>query len=121
MPVSAVIKNKKAVFFDLFHTLASLEPAVGKGQSTSAFLGIDKEVWLQCLLNQPERRLKGLIRDPLEIVKDIAWKADPSLSEDLLIRATENRIGQFHKALSGIPRSVAVVLADLKMQGKKSA
>jgi len=57
---NAVIDAKKAVIFDLFHTLTSLESTLGPGRrTTSEMLGVSREDWNDQLLRKSRDRLVG--------------------------------------------------------------
>ena len=86
-PVTAVIRAKKAVVFDLFHTLASVESSWADNlPSTSEFLGVDRNAWNEQLLARSRERLTGLKTDPAAIIGDMALAIDPTIP-DALIRA----------------------------------
>jgi len=58
--VTASLSTKRAVIFDLFHTLTSLESTWGDNRpTTSMILGVSKEAWNEQLLERSRERLTG--------------------------------------------------------------
>jgi putative hydrolase of the HAD superfamily len=118
--VSALIDAKKAVVFDLFHTLTALESTWGAGRRmTYEMLGVSREAWDEQLHRKSRARLVGAKMDPLEIVAEMAHAIDPSISDDRIRAATENRIARFAAALQEIPAETSVVLGELRARGKR--
>ncbi len=117
---NAVIDAKKAVIFDLFHTLTSLESTLGPNRrTTSEILGVRREDWNDQLLRKSRDRLVGSKKDAFEIIAGMARAIDRSISEEKITAATENRIAQFAAALSAIPAETVAVLESLKKRGKR--
>jgi putative hydrolase of the HAD superfamily len=117
---TAVIEAKKAVIFDLFHTLTSLESTLGPGRrTTSEMLGVSREDWNDQLLKKSRDRLVGSKKDAFEIIAGMARAIDRSISDEKIKAATENRIAQFAAALSAIPAETIAVLESLKKRGKR--
>ena len=116
-----VISEKKAIIFDLFHTLASVEYAWSNIPRTtnSSILGISQEKWNEQLLEKSVDRLRGKVKDPLTIVRQMAHAIDPQIPLDLVEKATENRIEMFHRTMLRIPDSTIKTLQKLKDDGKK--
>ncbi|MCK4814863.1 hypothetical protein KA005_03760, partial [bacterium] len=75
------LKGFKAVIFDLFHTLTSLESVRAPGRGTSEILGVSRKEWNKQLLLYSEDRLRGKIRDPLEIIRKMARAINPDVSD----------------------------------------
>jgi len=118
--VPSIIRAKRAVIFDLFHTLTSLESAWGAGRRmTSEVLGVSREAWDEQLHSKSRDRLVGLKSDPFEIVAEMARAIDPSIPGDRIKAATENRIARFAAALHEIPDETSAVLEQLKARGKR--
>lgn len=119
-PVAAIVEAKKAVVFDLFHTLTSLESTWGAGRRTTCeMLGVSREAWDDQLQRKSRDRLVGAKKDPFEIVAQMARAIDPSISDDQVKAATENRIARFGAALHEIPDETSTVLQCLKARGKR--
>ena len=118
-PVTAVIRTKKAVVFDLFHTLTSVESSWGDNlPSTSEFLGVDRKAWNEQLLARSRERLTGLKTDPAAIIGDMAHAIDPSVPDALIRAAAEARTARFAAAVTDIPAEAVAALEALKAQGK---
>lgn len=119
-PAAGLIEAKKAVVFDLFHTLTSLESAWGGGRRlTCEMLGVSREAWSEQLLDKSQDRLIGAKHDAFEIVAEMARAIDPSIPDELIKTATENRIARFAAALREIPAETRIVLEQLKARGKR--
>lgn len=117
---NAVIDAKKAVIFDLFHTLTSLESTLGPNRrTTSEMLGVSREDWNDQLLRKSRDRLVGSKKDAFEIIAGMARAIDRSISDEKIKAATENRIAQFAAALNAIPAETIAVLESLKKRGKR--
>jgi putative hydrolase of the HAD superfamily len=119
--VRSLVSEKRAVIFDLFHTLTAPEVVSPNGQPTSEILGLDRRRWNAQLMEKSKDRLRGLEKDPYEIIAKLAHAIDPDLSEDIIRRATQNRIARFEDALLKIPESTQIVIKQLKQQGLKVA
>jgi putative hydrolase of the HAD superfamily len=118
---ASIIHSKKAVLFDLFHTLLSLEKAAPGLPDTPTVLGVSSSAWYECLFNNTRARLVGEIRDPVAIVADIAHGVDPTISIDRIRAATESRIARFATALANMPDASRQVLRAMKDRGKRIA
>ena len=119
--LTSTISSKTAVLFDLFHTLTALESTWSSGPMTHEMLGVSKEDWNRQLLECSRDRLVGKMTDPHQIIGRLARAIDPAISEDLIVRATENRIRRFAGALVNIPPTTVAVLTALRRAGKKLA
>jgi putative hydrolase of the HAD superfamily len=125
---TSVIYNKKrgsldlnkyrAVIFDLFHTLTSLESTQAPGKGTADILGIPREEWNKQLWFYSADRLKGKIRDPFEIIRKMAHVINPHISEEVIKEATNNRINRFKYSLEHIDLKTIDTLQRLKAMGK---
>ena len=119
--LASTLRRKKAILFDLFHTLTSLESAWFSGPMTHEMLGVSKEDWNRQLLECSRDRLVGKMTDPYQIIRRMIRAIDPTLSEDRIVRATENRIQRFAGALIDIPPTTVSVLTALRRASKKLA
>jgi putative hydrolase of the HAD superfamily len=116
--VTAILSTKRAVIFDLFHTLTSLESTWGDNRPlTSTILGVSQEAWNEQLLERSRERLTGEKQDAFAIVADMARAIKPAISDDVIRCATENRIARFAAALIRIPAGTQQVLATLRKNG----
>jgi putative hydrolase of the HAD superfamily len=116
---SSLNLNKyRAIIFDLFHTLASLESTKAPGKGTKDILGVSREEWNKQLLLYSEDRLRGKMKDPFEIIKKMAHAIDPSITDDVIQKATCNRISRFKHSLEHIDEITVKTLKKLKSLGK---
>jgi putative hydrolase of the HAD superfamily len=119
MRVSDIMKTRKAVVFDLFHTLVEVGPEEAGGQTTSDILGVDRKEWSRVLWEDTHDRLVGIDRDPVAILRKVAHAIDPGISDELLRVAAESRLRRFAIALHNVPPSSLEALAGLKAAGKR--
>ena len=117
--IAKIIEAKKAVIFDLFHTLTSLESTWDTGRPmTYEMLGVSREAWDYQLQRKSRDRLVGLKKDAFEIVAEMALSINPSITDERIKAATENRVKRFASALLEIPYETLSVLKCLKTEGK---
>ncbi len=115
-----LVNDKKAIVFDLFHTLTALELTRGNDRPfTHQMLGIPKQAWEDQLQKFSRDRLIGKLADPVAIVASMARAVDPTISDEAIASATENRIARFAAALIQVPDQTQSVLRALKSKGKK--
>lgn len=118
--LSQAMEKKKAVIFDLFHTLTAIELTRDDFRPlTHQVLRVSKEAWDDQLQKRSRERLTGEKKDALAIVGDMAHAIDPSIPHDVIRAATENRIARFAAALIQIPEESRSVLQALKSRGKR--
>jgi HAD superfamily hydrolase (TIGR01509 family) len=118
-PVRMLVSAKKAVVFDLFHTLTSIESSWCRDlPSTSEVLGVDRDAWNDQLLVRSRDRLVGAKTDPFTIIAEMARAIDPTLSDERIKAATENRLVRMTGAITDISHETVAVLESLKAQGK---
>jgi putative hydrolase of the HAD superfamily len=114
-----IIAQKRAVIFDLFHTLTCLERTEPKPRLTYTILNVPREAWDAQLLLHSMPRLRGTKRDPLEFIREMARAIDPAIPDEVIGRATENRRAAFQSALRQISPTVGAVLGGLRQSGKR--
>ena len=120
MTVASIVDGKKAVIFDLFHTLTSVEASSSQGlPSTSELLGVDVVAWNEQMMNKSRERLVGLKTDAFEIIAEMARAIDPTLSDERIKLASDNRLTRFRAAVLDIPEETVAVLRELKARGKR--
>jgi putative hydrolase of the HAD superfamily len=117
--LSSLIGSRKAIVFDLFHTLLSLEQSAPGWAPTHEILGVSREDWYEALFRNTSGRLLGRIRDPEAIVADVAHAIDPSIPPERIRAAAAQRAERFSVALRNAPESTLQVLRSLKEQGKR--
>lgn len=112
------LEKYDAVIFDLFHTLISLNNIRASRHRAWDYLEISEEQWRQAIFNDAEDRLRGRISKPSEVIMDIVFKIDPTITLDKTERASQLRLEQFRVALSDIHPHVLKTIRELKRQGK---
>jgi putative hydrolase of the HAD superfamily len=118
--VRDVVHQKKAVVFDLFHTLTAIESSWGKGLPfTCEILGVSREAWDEQLRLHSRARLTGQQQDSVRIVGEMARAINPAITNETVLAAVANRIRRFEGALLDIPHETMAVLQTLKSQGKR--
>lgn len=109
----------KVILFDLFHTLTSVASTHAPGRGTSEILGFSHKAWNDQLLLYSKDRLCGRIKDPLEIMGRMARAIDPSISDQVIKEAIDNRVTRFRYTLLNIPNTTIDTLKKLKSRGKR--
>ncbi|MFH2049563.1 MAG: HAD family hydrolase [bacterium] len=117
MKISQLLKTKKAVIFDLFHTLISFDDS-GRPW-TSEVLGIEHEIWSRQLVENSPDRLLGKIKEPYELLETSVHAIDPAFPEDIIRKATENRLLGMRDVIVNIDRNIIHTLQSIKDNGKK--
>lgn len=117
--VSELITEKQAVIFDLFYTLISVGFASSYRPLTFEILGVGREQWNTQLLEKSRDRLTGKEKDPSTIVEKMARAIDPAIPDELIAKATTNRLKLFERAMVEVPKTTNRVLSRLKGAKKK--
>ena len=112
------MKTYKAVIFDLFTTLTSLRALDdAPGRFAHEILGIPLKLWVDALFNQSRERLTGMITDPVDIIRDVAWKIDPTITEETLRECSRERRIRFCYCLEQPPAGVVDSLKQIRAAG----
>jgi putative hydrolase of the HAD superfamily len=119
MQMNPLLSGKRAVIFDLFHTLIEVKPEAGNGRYTPDILGIDRKVWNEVLWNDTHDRVVGIDRDPTSIIRKVAHRIDPTIPEHLIVEATQSRLKRFEKALEEADPRTVQTLGALRQRGFK--
>jgi putative hydrolase of the HAD superfamily len=118
--VREIVHQKKAVVFDLFHTLTAIESSWGKGLPfTCEMLGVSREAWADQLHVHSRARLTGQSQDPVCMIAEMARAINPAITDETILAAVANRIKSFEAALLDIPDETIAVLRTLKSRGKR--
>ncbi len=117
--VREFVSMKKAVIFDLFHTLTALESTWSNGPMTSEILGVSKEDWNEQLLEKSRERLTGQEKNPFVIIKTMAHAINPDIPIERIQKALQNRISRFEGAIVNVPKNTTDTLKILKSSDKK--
>jgi putative hydrolase of the HAD superfamily len=114
-----IVRGKRAVIFDLFHTLTAPERSWGDYlPRTADMLGVGRIAWRDQLLLHSHGRLVGAKTDPVEIIRELARAIDPTITEETIRATTDNRIKRFEQTVVDIPEESLATLDALKAQGK---
>lgn len=116
-PLSAVVWSKRAIVFDLFHTLTAVDVTSPKEPTTAEVLGVPRHAWSDQLLIHSRERLIGAVRDPYVINRRMARAIDPTIPDEIIRAATLQRLARFAHTLTHIPAPVPSVLARLRQRG----
>jgi putative hydrolase of the HAD superfamily len=114
-----ILDGKRAVIFDLFHTLVEVRPEAGNGRYTPDILGIDRKRWNEVLWNDTDDRVLGIDRDPVSIIRKAAHRIDPSIPEHAIVEAAQSRLKRFETALEAVDPATVESLAALRSRGFK--
>lgn len=112
------IRKYDAVIFDLFHTLVSLKNIDTRHCEAWDFLGVTEAQWRHALFSDAEDRLRGRIKNPNDVIRDIVRKIDPTITREKTERASRLRLRQFEIALASIEPHIMETIVELKGQGK---
>lgn len=122
MALCDVVKTSCGFLFDFFHTLGSIETAVDALPPESwAILQLDKEAWKVQWRASVTARMKGMLRDPYEMIAVPARAVNPNIAEWRIREAVETRHAKFAVALTMIDHDVQHTLMELRRRGKKLA
>lgn len=119
MSLRSVVNARRAVIFDLFHTLTSLGYTGKDRPRTADILGVPGDLWYKQLADTAADRFTGKIRDPVEITRRLAWAIDPAIPEARIREATAYRLERFRGAVVAIPEVTERTLVALRAMGKK--
>ena len=109
----------KVLIFDLFHTLSSIHHSNVPGRNSHEIIGISREKWLEALFTDHERRARGHIKDPIEIIRDITNKIGIRISDELICELAQSRYDRFSYSLKNILPHTVETIKELKHRGKK--
>ena len=122
MSLIEAIADADAVVFDLFATLLSPDAAFpGAVRGTWEALGVSKTAWRAQSFAADNHRLTGAQSEPIEIVRAMAHKIDPTISESVIQQATDERLARFDALLANVPDESLLVLDALRRRGKRTA
>lgn len=117
--LSSIILEKKAVIFDLFHTLVSLDSTWGNNHpQLHEMLGVSRETFIGQLMLTSHDRLVGKKKDAFIIVAEIAHAIDPTITDAAIRRTSEHILDTFAGALLQVPAGIREVIASLRGRGK---
>ncbi len=115
------VADARALCFDLFHTLVSVEHVLPDSPHTADLLGVGRKEWYEQLLERSPWRLDGTVKNPLEIIGRMSRAINPSIDDEVIRKTTENRVERFRQALLRAPVESTDTLKALRAMGKKTA
>lgn len=117
-----VVASKRAVIFDLFHTLTALELTSAREiPSDRELIGASREEWSRQLVALAQVRWTGGLATPAAVVRALVHAIDPTVAEQRLQEVLINRQRRFAIGLREMPAESLTVLKALKQRGHKLA
>lgn len=119
-----LIETKTVYLFDLFNTLVDV---VSGDAETLPFpaeiLNVNPRDYERAFMNSAltERRYRGRDRTSAEIMRKIANAIDPTIPEEIVLRASELRMRKYRNAILSPRTPMVETLRALKAQGKRLA
>jgi putative hydrolase of the HAD superfamily len=119
------LPRPKAVLFDLFHTLISVPMTGGRfGPPMAETLGMPHEhVELHRRYHDDDvlGRCVGRVRDPHDIVRQIARGMNPAVTDEQIATALAHRRSRIEHALTQVEPRILAALDRLRAAGVKTA
>jgi len=106
----------RAVVFDLFHTLVSIEVAKPPGRAPSDILGIDREAWNRLWFSDPDDVVLGLADFRMSFAR-VARSLNPEITEAQLDEALAARHVRFRHTLKEVEAETLSGLGRLRSAG----
>lgn len=116
--LKSMYSRKKAVIFDLFHTLITLDSQSGDVPQTHDIIGVTREEWESRIFSDVDEKLKGIEKEPYRIMEKMIRALKPSIEEELILLALKNRTERFERALLKVPEISLMSLERMKKEGK---
>ena len=113
------LENCRAVIFDLYYTLALLEPFDSEGLNESIILGIERERWLAVCRECYADGALGIIKSRVQFMRNIVRRIIPDASEDLIQTALECRLRRYTKSLVDIDPLIIKTLESMRRMNLK--
>lgn len=108
----------RAVLFDLFHTLVSVEIARSPGPTVPEVLGVDRETWWRAWMEDSDRYALG--HAPLEEILPVKARiANPAVTEEQIRQVLLTRPARFRHALINVEPETLAGLSRLRSAGLK--
>lgn len=110
-------QRPRAVFFDLFRTLASVELSGAPGRMTHEVLGVPRQAWSEQLLHHADTLTLGAATDTLQAFRTMVHAIDPRVPEATVREAMAMRRMRFGHAVVHIEPPVLDALDRLRGLG----
>lgn len=115
-----IVHTKKAVVFDLFHTLVSLKETWGdRLPRVHEMLGVSREAWSEQLERRLDDLYTGRRKDAYRVTAEMARAIDPAIPDTAIRTAAAAIVDTFAGALVMAPAESIEVLTSLKARGKR--
>lgn len=106
----------KTILFDLFHTLINVPSAPGaSGQYTADILGLGRDEWNRACFSELHDICKPT--EHLNVIRQLAHSIDPSIPEEKIRMAANERQRRFDHALLNVEEATLQLLNELKDDG----
>ncbi len=119
MILSETIAGSRAIIFDLFHTLVSFKSDGTAGRKTSDILGMPEDDWNRLLWESSEDRLRFNRQDDKSIIRELARRYNPAISEAVIEEAAIVRAARFRECLATPPAGRIDVIRRLHERGHR--
>lgn len=106
----------RAVLFDLFHTLISLEVAQSPGRATAEILGIGADEWRDAWARDPGEYALGRV-DVAGPIRRLARELNPAVTDAQVEAVLATRHGRFRHALVQVEAETLAGLRALRRDG----
>ncbi|MBN2364197.1 HAD family hydrolase [candidate division WOR-3 bacterium] len=116
--LKSMYSRKKAVIFDLFHTLITLDGLADDVPQTHEIIGVTREEWEDRIFSDVDEKLKGIEKNPYNIMEKMIRALKPSIEDELILLALKNRTERFERALLKVPEISLMSLEKMKKEGK---
>jgi len=114
-----LLDNISTVIFDLFCTLTVPKVYDNEGGNEYSILNIDKAIWEKMYEECYYDGASGKIKDPIELIANIALRINPNFSKELIEKAAKSRMNIFYECLINIDPVILLTLEKLKKLSKK--
>jgi len=115
----SLFSNYKVVFFDLFFTLVNPIYQDDELENEYTILGIEKDVWEKASEALYHERGIGMVKEPYEMIRQIAHSINPEIPHETLLLVTEARVKRFKKCLKNVDEKVLRTIRAIKASHKK--
>lgn len=112
------LSHIRAVVFDLFHTLISLEVSQAPGRGVSEVLGVDRSEWYQAWMSDPDDYVFGRVAVGARL-RRLARKLKPNVTEAQIEEALAERDISLRHALVNVEAETLEGLRSLRRFGCK--
>lgn len=116
-----ILEGKKGVLFDLYHTLTCIEAVSSEPAWTNEILGISRDAWVEQLMEKSSERMKGIWRDPVDIMRRLTHAVNPNVPMDTIRHAASWRMERFSDSQRHMPEESVNIVRALHEAGYRVA